>query len=105
VHAAESLLVLLEGLSKTSRRFVVSRLPTLGSAREHYTDFFFIGVGQENIWRFTSFYGEPRWEDKHLSWLHRKELKGSHVHAMVVMGDLNEVLYSFEKEGGRPRPN
>ena len=34
---------------------------------ENYIDVF-IGADQENIWRFTGFYGEPRWADKHLSW-------------------------------------
>jgi hypothetical protein len=26
-----------------------------------------IGRGLENIWRLTGVYGEPRWEDKHLT--------------------------------------
>ena len=27
----------------------------------------FIGNSQHDAWRFTGFYGEPRWQDKHLS--------------------------------------
>jgi ribosome-binding protein aMBF1 (putative translation factor) len=71
---------------------------------QNYIDVF-IGVGQENIWRFTGFYGEPRWEDKYMSWIRLRELKEVTSMPWLVMGDLNEVLYSFEKEGGRPRPN
>jgi exonuclease III len=34
---------------------------------ENYIDVT-IGRGQENIWRFTGMYGEPKWEDRHKTW-------------------------------------
>jgi hypothetical protein len=77
---------------------------TLRYKSENYIDVF-IGVGQENIWRFTGFYGEPSWENKHLSWDRLRDLKVVTTMPWVVMGDFNEILYSFEKEGGRTRPN
>jgi exonuclease III len=64
----------------------------------------FIGCGQENIWRFTGFYGEPRWSDKHLSWDRVRELKAVNTMPWLLMGDMNEILYPFEKEGGNARP-
>ena len=27
-----------------------------------------VGDGTDEVWRFTGFYGEPKWEDKHLWW-------------------------------------
>jgi hypothetical protein len=71
---------------------------TLRYKSENYIDVF-IGVGQENIWRFTGFYGEPSWENKHLSWDRLRDLKAVTTMPWVVMGDFNEILYSFEKEG------
>ena len=70
---------------------------------ENYIDVF-IGCGQEQIWRFTGFYGEPRWADKHLSWDRIRELKTVNTMPWLLMGDMNEILYPFEKEGGNPRP-
>jgi exonuclease III len=64
-----------------------------------------IGIGQENAWRFTGMYGEPRWENKHLTWERLRELNQFGDSPWLVMGDLNDILYPFEKEGGRPRPN
>jgi hypothetical protein len=42
---------------------------------DNYIDVF-IGAGQENIWRFTGFYGESKWADKHLSWDLLREMRG-----------------------------
>jgi hypothetical protein len=63
-----------------------------------------IGSGLENIWRFTGLYGEPKWQDKYKTWQHLRDLHAQSSMPWVVMGDLNEILYPFEKEGGNPRP-
>jgi hypothetical protein len=60
--------------------------------------------GQDKIWRLTGLYGEPRWQDKYKTWDKMRELKDQHDVPWVVIGDLNEILYSHEKDGGRPRP-
>jgi hypothetical protein len=65
----------------------------------------FIGTGQDHIWRFTGFYGESKWSDKYKSWDRLRELRTVSSMPWVVMGDMNEILYPFEKEGGRARPS
>ena len=45
----------------------------------------FIGCGQEHIWRFTGFYGEPRWADKKLSWDRIRELKAVNTMPWLLM--------------------
>ena len=62
----------------------------------------FIGNSQQDEWRFTGFYGEPKWQDKHLSWQCLQDLHAAVNLPWLVMGDINEFLYSFEKEGGNP---
>jgi exonuclease III len=62
----------------------------------------FIGSGADNFWRFTGLYGEPKWADKHLTWQRLKELKAVCNMPWVVIGDMNEIMFSFEKEGGNP---
>jgi hypothetical protein len=69
---------------------------------ENFIDVF-IGAGQDNIWRFTGMYGEPRWENKHLTWQRLRYLSLISDMPWLVMGDLNDILYQFEKEGGRTR--
>ena len=64
-----------------------------------------VGTGQDNVWRFTGMYGEPRWQDKHLIWQRLRDLHAIADMPWLVMGDLNEILYAFEKEGGNPRPS
>ena len=58
----------------------------------------------QNPWRLTCFYGEPKWEDRHLSWGYLRNLKQQTDLPWIVIGDFNEILYSHEKEGGAPRP-
>ena len=58
----------------------------------------FVGSGAENLWRLTGFYGEPRWKDKHKSWEILRELK--YDMPWMIIGDMNKIMYSFEKEGG-----
>lgn len=48
--------------------------------------------------RLTGFYGEPKWEDRSLTWNYNLYLQASLP--WVVIGDFNEILYSHEKEGG-----
>jgi hypothetical protein len=62
-----------------------------------------IGRGLENIWRLTGVYGEPRWEDKHLTWQRLRDLHAQSTMPWLVIGDFNEILHSYEKEGGNPR--
>ncbi|XP_071680424.1 uncharacterized protein [Lolium perenne] len=60
--------------------------------------------GKSGEWRFTSMYGELRWQDKYKTGYKIRELKAQHDLPWLIMGDLNEILYSHEKSGGNPRP-
>ena len=50
-------------------------------------------------------YGEPRWEDKHMTWDKIRELNAQHNLPWAIIGDLNEILFNHEKEGGNLRPH
>jgi exonuclease III len=64
---------------------------------------YYIDVNVEHshdfTWRFTCFYGEPKWQERHLTWQHLHDLHSQSNLPWLVMGDINEILYSFE-EGG-----
>jgi mannosylglycoprotein endo-beta-mannosidase len=63
-----------------------------------------VGSGVDNVWWFTGLYGEPKWQDKQLTWQYLRNLYAQADLPWLVMGDINEILYQFEKEGGNPRP-
>ena len=52
----------------------------------------------------TGIYGEFRWENKHLTWSCMRQLHQAHTLPWLLVGDLNEIVYLHEKEGGNPRP-
>jgi hypothetical protein len=43
------------------------------------------------------FYGEPAWENRHLSWTSLRDLGNRPVIPWIVVGN-------YEKEGGNPQP-
>jgi hypothetical protein len=45
-----------------------------------------------------------RWQDKHITWQILRDLHAQANYPWLVMGDMNEILYPFKKEGGNPRP-
>ena len=55
-------------------------------------------------WQFTGVYGEPEWNQKHVTWEALRSIKGDLSTPWLLMGDFNEILYNIEKEGSRPRP-
>ena len=64
-----------------------------------------VGGANDEKWRLTGFYGEPKWEDKHLSWSYFRDLHSRMNIPWVVIGNFNEILYLHEKEGGARRPD
>ena len=77
-------------------------LVSLRYKMSNYIDVF-VGSNQSNVWRFTGLYGEPNWQDKHKTWQRLRDLHAVVDLPWLVMGDLNEILYLFEKEVGNPR--
>jgi endonuclease/exonuclease/phosphatase family metal-dependent hydrolase len=58
----------------------------------------------QKIWRFTGMYGEFKWRDKYKTWQRIRDMHSRHNLPWILIGDLNEILYDHEKEGGRVRP-
>jgi exonuclease III len=56
------------------------------------------------VWRFTGIYGDPRSDGKENTWKLMRTLKQQNNKPWLCIGDFNEVLYAWEKEGGVPRP-
>jgi hypothetical protein len=54
-------------------------------------------------WRFTGVYGEPSWGQKHITWDALRTLHGQLNLPWLALGDFNEIMFNYEKEGGRPR--
>lgn len=69
----------------------------------NYIDVVFMCNDQAH-WRLTGFYGEPAWEDRHLSWDCLRDLHGLANLPWVVMEDFNEIQFGHEKDGGNDRP-
>jgi exonuclease III len=65
-----------------------------------------VRIEEENnkIWRFTGMYGEFRWADKYKTWDRLRSIHQQNNLPWLIMGDLNEILYVHEKEGGNVRP-
>ena len=48
------------------------------------------------LFRITFVYGEPRTEDRHLMWELMRMLCGASVESWLLIGDLNEAMWSYE---------
>jgi hypothetical protein len=55
------------------------------------------------VWQFTGIYGEPKREENEKTWQLLRTLKHQSNKPWLCMGDFNEILYAWEKEGGAPR--
>lgn len=55
--------------------------------------------GDTPVWRLTGFYGEPRPEDRHITWRLIRSLREQSQLPWLCMGDFNEVLYGSEHFG------
>ncbi|KAA3489221.1 reverse transcriptase [Gossypium australe] len=58
---------------------------------------------EDIIVTLRSFYGLPYANRKNDTWTLLKRLGEDQSHPWLVKGDFNEILYSFEKDGGVPR--
>jgi exonuclease III len=55
-------------------------------------------------WRFTGIYGEPKVDKREETWRLLRNLHLRERLPWVCIGDFNEIFYSFEKQGGVPKP-
>ncbi|KAL6191285.1 hypothetical protein ACLB2K_037676 [Fragaria x ananassa] len=55
------------------------------------------------VWRFTGVYGQPRVENRYLTWELLKKLGSQDKDPWLLGGDFNEILWAMEKEGGQIR--
>jgi hypothetical protein len=56
------------------------------------------------VWQFTGIYGEPKKELRENIWRLMRTLKHQNNKPWLCVGDFNEILYSWENEGGPPKP-
>ncbi|XP_062028661.1 uncharacterized protein LOC133744595 [Rosa rugosa] len=56
--------------------------------------------GSGVVWRLTGLYGNPATADRHLNWALLRSLWAESALPWVVVGDMNELLHAYEKEGG-----
>ncbi|KAJ8445589.1 hypothetical protein Cgig2_012477 [Carnegiea gigantea] len=60
--------------------------------------------GGDPQWHFTGIYGCPETQNKLLTCELLRELKGQCPLSWLVGGDLNEIVYNYEKTEGPPKP-
>jgi hypothetical protein len=62
-------------------------------------------VGEDSFkWRLTGIYGQPRQEMRKETWRLMRTLHHQSNLPWMCVGDFNEILYSFEKQGGVVKP-
>ncbi|KAL6141367.1 hypothetical protein ACLB2K_059656 [Fragaria x ananassa] len=73
---------------------------SLKSYSEIHIDVMVRGLEDDQEWRFTGVYGEPRAENRHQTWSLIKKLGREKTKMWVMGGNFNEIASSVEKEGG-----
>ncbi|XP_074351469.1 uncharacterized protein LOC141690581 [Apium graveolens] len=69
----------------------------------HYIDFE-VECTQMGRWRYTGFYGCPERSRRQESWDIIQSLAIRSNLSWCMLGDYNDMLYNYEKIGGRPQP-
>lgn len=75
---------------------------TLSMGHRHFD--VIIKAADDFRWRCTFMYGEPRTQDRHLMWEQLRRIKPASDLPWLMMGDFNEVCWSFEHFSARRRP-
>jgi hypothetical protein len=70
----------------------------------HYIDTLIWNGDHHASWRGTFVYGEPRTHDMHLMWEVLRRLKPISTAPWLLIGDFNEVVWSFEQISARRQP-
>lgn len=76
---------------------------TLQSYSNHHID---VEIFDETIdisWCLTGFYSHPKERHRHYTWSLLRNLGQDRSLPWLVVGDFNEIAFSFEKSGGRIR--
>lgn len=73
------------------------------SMNERHIDAYVRSSLDDDMWRLTCVYGEPRVEDRHHMWELLQQLRGQVDVPWLVMGDFNEAMWQFEHFSSRPR--
>ncbi|KAA3471101.1 reverse transcriptase [Gossypium australe] len=76
---------------------------TLKSFSKWHIDVMVKEDGSQAEWRFTGFYSSPYSKDQNQVWDLLKILSQNGTGPWLVIGDFNEIMYSFEKKRGLPR--
>ncbi|KAA3462361.1 reverse transcriptase [Gossypium australe] len=76
---------------------------TLRSYSKWHIDVLIKEDGIQEEWRFTGFYGSPYVRNQNHVWNLLERLSQDRDYPWFVVGDFNEIMYSFEKKGGFPR--
>ena len=66
------------------------------SIGEHHVDVMVKEQDKDLKWRGTFVYEEPRVQDRHLMWERMRMLKNKSSAPWMMIGDFNEVMWSFE---------
>lgn len=72
-------------------------------SRNHCIDFE-VMCTQIGKWRYTGFYGCPERSRRQESWGIIRELATKSNLLWCIISDFNDMVYGFEKVGGRPHP-
>lgn len=74
----------------------------LRSISKYYID---VDVADRNrdTWRFTGIYEEPQSDEKEMTWAAMRTLNAAGTGPWLCAGDFNEILFSYEKQGGAAR--
>ncbi|GMI83525.1 hypothetical protein HRI_002021800 [Hibiscus trionum] len=76
---------------------------SLRSFLVRHIDFMVFDDGSGQWWRCTGFYGAPKEQNRRASWNLLRQLNDLPNVPWLIIGDFNELLFSFEKSGGRIR--
>ncbi|XP_050222303.1 uncharacterized protein LOC126672395 [Mercurialis annua] len=77
----------------------------IASYSQNHIDFEYNCLNDGLKWRGTGVYGWPEAGSRGLTWDLMRRLCGGSSLPWLVFGDFNEILFSREKEGGRPKQN
>ncbi|KAJ8754033.1 hypothetical protein K2173_001931 [Erythroxylum novogranatense] len=81
----------------------IDGMTQLLSYSQHHVDIVVVMEGLKR-WRLTGFYGYPERHSRHLGWNLIRRLHTQSTLPWCVIGDFNDIMFPFEKQGNQSHP-